>query len=1758
MKTQLKYSKVGIQLKIFLVCAMSVLFVETIQSANITAGTVNYNVSATSAGGTAYTSADNLTFQGWSPTYTLTEDITVVNLTISQGVTLNLNNFNLTVTGTLLISDNGTITAVESSGTKSITASTFSFGGNTNLNTTGYDYSITNAYSNSSRTLSTNGGNFTVSSGGISLSSSNAWINTGGGNLSISGNLDLTNAAYINVGAGNATIGGNYTIGDWQGNSHIAFTNGNVTIQGSMSIGNKNGGEESIKCTGTGWVIFNGSSLTANNNSSLGTIPRFRQSSSSFTKSGSGTVTISTTFDRNCGAAPTVSAGAFTVSGSTTNAPTTYYSCNSADLSNVANWWTNTNCTGSNPSDFTNACSIFEVQSGHSCTFGTSRAIAGTLRVNGTLTPSAAVVISGTGSLSGTGTLTVTRTSATADFSSQYTLSSITLSSLTVDYANATGSQTISAVNYGNLVLSNTSGTQTAANNLTVAGSLTISAGSTLALGSYNLGTPTSISMALSSQITGSGTITLGGNVTFTGSGAATTIAPNIALVNNRTFTVTDGSDWDDVVFSGIISGAFSVTKEGTGRLRLNGANTYTGATTINAGILYAANATALGTTASGTTVTDGQRLMLGQTISIGAEALSLTGTGGGTYGALDNASNTNTYGGVITLQGATTIGARSGSTLNLTNTITATNQNLTLYSEGTMAISGAITTGSGTLTKTGAGTVTVSGNNTYTGTTTITTGTLQLGAADRISNSSNMVLNGGTFSTGSSSGYSETLGTLNLNNNSIIALGTGDHTLTFANSSAVAWAGSTLTINGWTGTAGSSGTAGKIMVGVGGLSEAQLAKISFAGYTETPIILGTGELVPASPDPTIIVSETTRTGFSYCQSTGPSSSLSYVVSGNNLTADITITAPTNYEVSTDNANFYSSRTLTHSSGTVSNTTIYVRLKSGLSANTYNGEIITHTSTGAVQQDVSCSGTVTPQPVVTIASASQVAAANVEQATSKHAISAFTIAVTTANTTVSQIVYTTTGTYTSTDVSNFKLWYNTSNNLSSASQIGSTISSSLGTGAHTFASLSQQINAGNTGYFWVTTDIAPSAVVTRTIQASAISTGDITFTCASVSGSITAGGLQTIVAASRTTYYSRTTGSWNSNTTWSTEGCGGAAVGVGVYPTATDNVIICNTHTVTANIDVVTTGTVTVNSGGIFTVSDNVEIDSKVTIESGATMNWPTTIEIGANANIMVNGTISAGFTSIVYQDDYDGVSKGKITATGTMAFSQVRSASSTKGGSLKATSITIGTYGQNEVGVDVAFDGPTTITTYMGYGYTYFTNGNLTVTSYNSNNSSSVTTNEFVSTAADLIFTNKPIAKNSSLQTNIDGDIYFNAGFENAFTGTPSTRLIADNVYIHTSIKGEGGTDLYIQANVIQQGNITINQNSNGNIFIQNNFNSNGYSTNFDNTNATFKIEGNSRFDNISGHLNSSASIITLGDSYMKGSGTFGPNDGSIYVGGFLTIETLQVSFQGTAKGYIGGAFTAAQFESGGVYNDSLYNADETIGGSGFHPRNATNDPDAVGGNYISYKGGQITSAAMISNLTAGATVLDVGPENWVLPIELLSFSAYKLSNGVQLEWETASEKNNDFFTIYRSNNGLQFEPLVTISGSGTTNEIHEYSFTDYSIFGGMTYYKLSQTDYDGTVSYSHIISVYEKMPNFELLRFVNSTSSYCMFEIQFADYESINDFMIVNALGGVVYEQIFSNTLFERIELYLKPGVYSLINKSEINTNLVKIVVK
>ena len=185
---------------------------------------------------------------------------------------------------------------------------------------------------------------------------------------------------------------------------------------------------------------------------------------------------------------------------------------------------------------------------------------------------------------------------------------------------------------------------------------------------------------------------------------------------------------------------------------------------------------------------------------------------------------------------------------------------------------------------KQGSGTLTISGINTYSGGTNINGGTLQLAAVNTLPAGGSFInFNGGTLQTGSSTGYSQTgLGFLTLSDNSTIALGTGIHALNFAASNGAIWtSGKTLTITGWTGTAGSSGTAGKIFVGTdaSGLTTAQLAEITFSGYSAGAQILSTGEVVPLCTPPTIS-SQPSATAQMTCQNGTAFTALSVTATG--------------------------------------------------------------------------------------------------------------------------------------------------------------------------------------------------------------------------------------------------------------------------------------------------------------------------------------------------------------------------------------------------------------------------------------------------------------------------------------------------------------------------------------------------------------------------------------------------------------------------------------------------------------------------------------------------------------------------------------------------------------------------------------------------------------------------------------------------------------------------------------------------------------
>jgi hypothetical protein len=89
----------------------------------------------------------------------------------------------------------------------------------------------------------------------------------------------------------------------------------------------------------------------------------------------------------------------------------------------------------------------------------------------------------------------------------------------------------------------------------------------------------------------------------------------------------------------------------------------------------------------------------------------------------------------------------------------------------------------------------------------------------------------------------------------------------------------------------------------------------------------------------------------------------------------------------------------------------------------------------------------------------------------------------------------------------------------------------------------------------------------------------------------------------------------------------------------------------------------------------------------------------------------------------------------------------------------------------------------------------------------------------------------------------------------------------------------------------------------------------------------------------------------------------------------------------------------------------------------------------------------------------------NNILPVDWLSFTGTATGNSNNLNWSTATETQNDYFTLEKSADGINFEVLATFPGAGDAIFQNDYSTTDENPFY-QTYYRISQTDYDGTVN--------------------------------------------------------------------------------------------
>ena len=254
---------------------------------------------------------------------------------------------------------------------------------------------------------------------------------------------------------------------------------------------------------------------------------------------------------------------------------------------------------------------------------------------------------------------------------------------------------------------------------------------------------------------------------------------------------------------------------------------------------------------------------------------------------------------------------------------------------------------------------------------------------------------------------------------------------------------------------------------------------------------------------------------------------------------------------------------------------------------------------------------------------------------------------------------------------------------------------------------------------------------------------------------------------------------------------------------------------------------------------------------------------------------------------------------------------------------------------------------------------------------------------------------------------------------------------------------------------------------------------------------------------------FVDDGVSNRQGDDVYEDSDGSFLVAGL-------------------GGFDMLKFASNGEMTASCINTVGTNVIEDLGPAYAAGPP-----NLISNTEGKSSNLFGTSNSTTSPTFVTYGTEvpscNVVmLPIELTYFDAVCDEGRILCKWSTASETNNDFFTIERSRDGEYFENVSTIEGVGNSNKVNTYRFADEGFLSGTIYYRLKQTDFDGKSEYSEIrvVSCEGKNNRGNTIEvYPNPFESNVMMEF-IGNSEQDYQVEIVNHLGQTVYSERVKRT--------------------------------
>ena len=489
------------------------------------------------------------------------------------------------------------------------------------------------------------------------------------------------------------------------------------------------------------------------------------------------------------------------------------------------------------------------------------------------------------------------------------------------------------------------------------------------------------------------------------------------------------------------------------------------------------------------------------------------------------------------------------------------------------------------------------------------------------------------------------------------------------------------------------------------------------------------------------------------------------------------------------------------------------------------------------------------------------------------------------------------------------------------------------------------------------------------------------------------------------------------------------------------------------NTPVTITGNAPNIPGQIRTALADVILDLSLTVGDGTGTTRTIQVNSGSSLTIATGRTITATAPASTQAANIDGtftIASG-ATFSATSAATGINSEGSViNNGTITVSGSSIGIFNQNgggftnnsEINITAATDGIRT-----EGGFTNEAGGSIMVTQ---------ATNDGIEAINGGTFTN-----NGSLDITINGSSAADNGIDVATSGSGTF----DNT---GTVTVDGGTNAtVVSISVREMGTLT---NTGGDITIIGGdpnqrlraFDSsvtNGLGGEIDVTNGRITLRSGATF------INSGLLVSTLVAGVDASSGTTSTNNGFY-------------SYDGIAVFATGGTVT----DNGIDLNDSNETTIDAAGSCTVNIANAAGYEYFDGSTSVGTSGvsGEITlsnlSSTTMVTLTNDLTGVEIIVEDIcasALPITLTSFTAKPSGKDVLIEWETATELNNDYMAVERSADGRRFEEIGRVPGAGNSNTPIRYALTDDQPLPGLSYYRLRQVDFDGTTSYSDVRSV-------------------------------------------------------------------------------------